>query len=148
MIDIHAHILPGIDDGAADIESALEMADMAAESGVTIMVATPHSSVYGRTQNHWDQELIQHVLNFRSAVEQAKIPLKIAPGMEIFGTPEVPKLLKQKKMLGLNGSDYPLVEFAFSNYAAQATEILEMENLGWVREHDLQTQTSLTQPKR
>lgn len=125
MIDIHAHILPGIDDGAADMDSALEMAAMAAESGVKIIVATPHSSVYGRMQNHWDNQMVKHVLDFRAALEQEKIPLQIAPGMEIFGTREVPELLKQKKMLGLNGSDYPLVEFAFSNYAAQATEILE-----------------------
>ena len=125
MIDIHAHILPGIDDGAADMESALEMAAMAVESGVTIMVATPHSSAYGRMQNHWDEQLVRRVKDFRSALEQANIPLKVAPGMEIFGTPEVPELLKQKRMLGLNGSDYPLIEFPFSNYAVQATEILE-----------------------
>ncbi len=125
MIDIHAHILPGIDDGAADMNSALEMASLAVESGVTILVATPHSSVYGRQQNHWDQNLIQRVLDFRAALEKENIPLKVAPGMEIFGTPEVAQLLKQRKMLGLNGSDYPLIEFAFSNYAAQATEILE-----------------------
>lgn len=125
MIDIHAHILPGIDDGATDMNSALQMAALAAESGVTILTATPHSSVYGRQQNHWDQNLIQKVLNFRSALDETKIPLKIAPGMEIFGTPEVPRLLKQRKMIGLNGSNYPLIEFAFTNYAAQATEILE-----------------------
>ncbi len=125
MIDIHAHILPGIDDGAADMNSALEMAAMAVESGVTVLVATPHSSVYGRQQNHWDDALIQKILAFRAVLEKEKIPLKIAPGMEIFGTREVPELLKQRRMLGLNGSNYPLVEFAFSNYAAQATEILE-----------------------
>ena len=42
MIDIHSHILPGIDDGAEDMYETLEMAKMAVESGVTAMVATPH----------------------------------------------------------------------------------------------------------
>lgn len=125
MIDIHAHILPGIDDGAADMNHALEMTALAVESGVTILVATPHSSAYGHRKNHWDQELMQRVLAFRAALEKEKIPLKIAPGMEIFGTEEVPALLKQRKMIGLNGSNYPLIEFAFTNYAAKATEILE-----------------------
>ena len=125
MIDIHAHILPGIDDGASDMNSALEMAALAVESGVTILTATPHSSVYGRQQNHWDQALIQKIIDFRFELEKAKIPLKIAPGMEIYGTSEVPTLLKQRKLLGLNGSIYPLIEFAFTNYAAKATEILE-----------------------
>ena len=125
MIDIHAHILPGIDDGAADMDSALEMAALAVESGVTILTATPHSSAYGRVRNHWDHALRQSVLDFRAALEKAGIPLQVAPGMEIFGTPEVPDLLRKRKMIGLNESDYPLIEFAFRDYAGQATEILE-----------------------
>ena len=42
MIDIHAHILPGIDDGAEDMYDTLEMARMAADSGVDKIIATPH----------------------------------------------------------------------------------------------------------
>ena len=42
MIDIHAHILPGLDDGAKNWEQSLEMARMAVEDGIRIMVATPH----------------------------------------------------------------------------------------------------------
>ncbi|TSA12361.1 MAG: tyrosine protein phosphatase, partial [Deltaproteobacteria bacterium] len=42
MIDIHAHILPGVDDGAKNWEQSLEMARMAVEDGITVMVATPH----------------------------------------------------------------------------------------------------------
>ena len=42
MIDIHCHILPDVDDGAADLAEALEMARMAARSGVTDIVTTPH----------------------------------------------------------------------------------------------------------
>ena len=41
MIDIHAHILPGIDDGAEDMYDTLEMARMAADSGVNRIIATP-----------------------------------------------------------------------------------------------------------
>ena len=42
MIDIHTHILPGIDDGARDLEEALEMARLAVADGIRVMVATPH----------------------------------------------------------------------------------------------------------
>ena len=42
MIDIHSHILPGIDDGAKDMATALEMARMAVDNGIEKMVATPH----------------------------------------------------------------------------------------------------------
>lgn len=125
MIDIHAHILPGLDDGAEDMNSALEMAALAVESGVEIIAATPHSSAYGKQKNHWGPELKKAVNDFRHALEKAKIPLKVCRGMEIFGSPDVPELLLQGKLIGLNGSRYPLIEFAFDDYAAKATEILE-----------------------
>jgi len=47
MIDIHSHILPGLDDGARDRETALEMARMAVDDGITTMIATPHFFRYG-----------------------------------------------------------------------------------------------------
>lgn len=124
MIDIHAHILPGIDDGAQNMADALEMAVMAVESGVKIVAATPHSLDVRHT-NFWGAGLQGVLTDFRAALKKAGIPLTVVPGMEIFGTPEVPGLLKRGKLIGLNGSRYPLVEFAFANYAAQATDILE-----------------------
>ena len=57
MIDIHAHILPGLDDGAPDMDTALAMAEMAVESGVTAVVATPHCNMPGRFENYWDSFL-------------------------------------------------------------------------------------------
>ena len=42
MIDLHSHVLPGIDDGAADLSEALELARAAAAGGVRVLAATPH----------------------------------------------------------------------------------------------------------
>ena len=42
MIDIHTHILPGLDDGAEDIYDSIEMAALAYENGTSVIVATPH----------------------------------------------------------------------------------------------------------
>ena len=42
MIDIHSHILPGLDDGAGDLQEALEMARLAVADGIRVMVASPH----------------------------------------------------------------------------------------------------------
>ena len=44
MVDIHCHILPGLDDGAETMEQSVEMAEMAIEDGITHVVATPHSN--------------------------------------------------------------------------------------------------------
>ena len=125
MIDIHAHILPGIDDGAENLDSALEMAVLAVESGVTVLAATPHCVEFSHQPNLWGPELMDSIRDFQKELDNAGIPLKIVPGMEIFGTENVPALLKEKKMIGLNGSNYPLVEFPFYNYGGRATEILE-----------------------
>ena len=65
------------------------------------------------------------IQDFQMEIAKAQIPLKILPGMEIYGTENVPMFLKEKKMIGLNGSDYPLIEFPFRNYGGSATEILE-----------------------
>ena len=53
MIDIHAHILPGIDDGAEDMYDTLEMARMAADSGVDRIIATPHCNIPGMYGNYF-----------------------------------------------------------------------------------------------
>ena len=124
MIDIHAHILPGVDDGAEDMDTALEMAAIAAESGVSIMVATPHSSAF-RDQNLWSSELYARIKELKTRVEAEKIPLLIVPGMEIFANSDTAQYLKDHRLIGLLGSRYPLVEFSFTDYAEQATEILE-----------------------
>ena len=52
MIDIHTHILPGMDDGAVDILDTIEMARLAAMSGVTEIVATPHFNIPGLYDMH------------------------------------------------------------------------------------------------
>ena len=51
MIDIHSHVLPGVDDGSEDMEMSLALAEMAADSGVTGLVATPHCNIPGETGN-------------------------------------------------------------------------------------------------
>ena len=124
MIDIHSHILPGIDDGAPDMDTALAMAEMAVESGVTAIVATPHCNVPGRFENYWDFQLRRQYNEFQQALQAAEIPLTVFSGMEVFGTPDTPGLLGKGKLTTLGGSRYLLIEFPFVGYARQATELL------------------------
>ncbi len=119
MIDLHCHILPGLDDGAQTIEEALEMARLAADSGVEVLVATPHCRSGGARQ------VREAVLRLRKAVEEARIPLQIAAGMEIFGTWDTLDLLKDGELLTLNGTRCPLVEFDFHGSGQEQTQILQ-----------------------
>lgn len=124
MIDIHAHILPGLDDGAPDMDTALAMAEMAVESGVTAVVATPHCNMPGRFENYWDSFLHGEIETFQQTLQKSGIKLAIVSGMEVFGTLDTPDLLRKGKLATLGGSRYLLIEFPFEGYAQQATEIL------------------------
>lgn len=124
MIDIHTHILPDVDDGAYDLETALTMAEMAVESGVTAIAVTPHCNIPGRFDNYWGITLRDQIRSFQQALQRAGIKLAIFSGMEVFGMPNTAELLRAGKLTTLGGSQYLLIEFPFWDYAQQATDIL------------------------
>lgn len=113
MIDLHAHILPGVDDGARDIQDSLEMAAMAADSGVSIMTATPHSNQTGRFENFCSEKLSGDFRRLKAAIRQNHIPLRILEGMEIFASEDLEDKIKKGLLTGINHTDYYLVEFPF-----------------------------------
>ena len=118
MIDLHSHILPELDDGARSLRESIAMARMAVDSGVTAMVATPHCA-HDRTR---DVYAAWNLL--RQALKENEIPLKLFPGMEIFGTMDTAQMLMDGKLFTLNGSRYPLVEFSFQSDGVEETRIL------------------------
>lgn len=112
MVDIHCHILPGVDDGAPSMEDSLEMARMAADSGVTDIIATPHCNLPGNgPKNYRSASLRAAFSRLQQALDAEGIPLRIHPGAEVFCTPELPRLLDQRQLQTLGGSRYLLVEF-------------------------------------
>lgn len=125
MIDLHCHILPGVDDGSEDLTTSLDMAAMAAGSGVHAIVATPHCNIPGLRPNYADRALYDAVRALRGAVQDAGIALQIYAGAEIFFTPEVPLLLENRWLPTLNGSRYLLVEFPFDAPEEYMTRGLE-----------------------
>lgn len=113
MIDLHCHILPGVDDGAPSMAVALEMARCAWNSGVRAIVATPHCGKPGADENFFSQRLRMDFRRLQTAIAGSGCGLKIYPGMEIFVTKDFPQQLQEGKLLTLGGSDYLLVEFYF-----------------------------------
>lgn len=124
MIDIHNHMLPGIDDGSQDMETTLEMARIAVESGIKVVAVTPHCNIPGAPQNYFDKNYVRKFKEVQNALRMAEIPLKILPGMEVFVTFDLPELIKAKKIMTLNQSRYLLVEFAFSEDLEFADDML------------------------
>ena len=115
MIDIHSHILPGIDDGADDIYDTLEMIKMAEKSGTKAIVATPHCNIPGMFDNYFGKEYVDRYQKVVEAVKKEEIPVKIYPGMEAFGTEDLPELIVNGKIMPINQGRYILVEFPFDS---------------------------------
>jgi Capsular polysaccharide biosynthesis protein len=113
MIDIHSHILPGVDDGSDSMETSLEMLSMAAESGVKVIFATPHANSPGEFENYSSDRLRFALMELRQAAADEGIPLKICRGMELFATDDLPELLRDGIVWTMNGTKYFLTEFAF-----------------------------------
>src|SRR6185295_11512545 len=80
MIDIHSHILPGLDDGARSLSEALQMARIAAEDGITQMVCTPHM-FNGLSPNPEPSEIRDRVDSLQEAI--GVNGLRVLPGNEV-----------------------------------------------------------------
>jgi protein-tyrosine phosphatase len=106
MVDLHCHILPGLDDGAKTMEDSLAMAEMAISDGITHVVATPHSS-----ENYvFDY---RRVCELRDALQE-KIGdrLQLATGCDFHFSPEnLSNLRQDPAKFCINQKDYLLVEF-------------------------------------
>jgi len=114
MIDIHSHILPGIDDGAGDLEEALEMARLAVADGIRVMVATPHLFKHKSVDLDAINEksvILGHLDRFRGRLAAEGIPLEILPGCDVPLSADTLRLLAEDRVLTINdGKRYLLLE--------------------------------------
>ena len=123
MIDIHCHILPEFDDGASSPEESIAMARMAADTGVTAIVATPH---FPGKQSSLEQidALLDRYEWLRRAVRSQRLPLKIYPGAEILCLPETVELAAQRALPTIGETPYLLTEFYFDESFRNMTQLL------------------------
>ena len=115
MIDIHCHILNGVDDGSGCLSESIEMARIACESGTRMVVATPHTNIPGANGYPWGDVLKKNLASLNEKLRAARIPLTICPGQEVYYAGDVVALLKRGAITTLNGSRYLLIEFNFSS---------------------------------
>lgn len=110
IIDLHNHILPGVDDGARSIDDAVEMAALAAQCGIGKIVATPHYQ-HGRSASA--EALDDAFKALTDVLEYEQIDICLEKSMEITATDELPELLQQEKVWTYPNTSYFLVEFAY-----------------------------------
>ena len=124
MIDIHCHILPAFDDGASNLAESMAMARMAASSGITGIVTTPHFP--GESSSlRMLKPLMERFERLYQAIHQENLPLTIYPGAEIRCLPETPKLAEKKLLPTLGDSNYLLTEFYFNESPAYMSQMID-----------------------
>jgi len=109
MIDLHCHILPGVDDGAHSLTESCEMARVAAADGIRKIVATPHTC--NGIHRNIRADIIRGVEELNEAISQCAIPLEVIPGAEVELTSGLSSKLRQGEACTINDSRYVLLEF-------------------------------------
>jgi len=134
MIDLHSHLLPGIDDGAQSMAEALELAAHAVACGTTHMVCTPHLHP-GRYSNT-ATSIALSVRKFAAALAQAGIPLQVSAAAEARFDSDLVTLAKRNELPFVGewkGRQVLLLEFPHSEIPAQADKLTN-----WMLKNNIQ----------
>ena len=121
MIDFHSHIIHGVDDGAKSLDVSLEMLKIAESEGVEYICATPHfiPKEYEITRGKYIEKYDSLVL----ASKEENLKIKILSGLEIYMHPNLPKLYKEKRIWGINGSEYLLIELPMGQFPRYTEDV-------------------------
>ncbi|WP_053984389.1 tyrosine-protein phosphatase [Niameybacter massiliensis] len=123
MIDIHSHILDGIDDGAKELQDSIEMARIAYMSGTKHMIATPHF-ITGLFDTNYKQ-VKQKVEYLNQHLHQLAIKLQIYPGQEVMLDNQMMSKLRMGHIGTLNDTQYMLIECTGEGVTAQELQLID-----------------------
>ncbi|HHT9161081.1 MAG TPA: tyrosine-protein phosphatase [Candidatus Brocadiia bacterium] len=123
MIDIHAHILPSLDDGPRTFQESLEMCRIASEDGIRKMVATPHilNGIYDVKK----KDILEKVEILNKLLKDNKIELEVLPGADVHLHEGIIEGLKKDEILTINnGRRYLLLEFPSQIIPVEARQVV------------------------
>jgi protein-tyrosine phosphatase len=131
MVDIHSHILPGVDDGARDLSESIEMAKVAVQQGMHTIVATPHH-MNNRYENQ-KQSILAKVEELNRVLQEHKVDINVLPGQEVRIHGELVEGYNAGEILPVNHTQYVLVEFS-SSHVPRYTETMfyDLQNKGLI----------------
>jgi protein-tyrosine phosphatase len=112
FIDIHSHILPGLDDGARDMAESLEIARCYQRTGIKKVIATPHF-LPGTAWTAGKEIVKQSVRQLQASLDNHNIDLQVLPGMEIAFHRKLEERMRTGSFLPLAKSSYYLIEPCF-----------------------------------
>ena len=146
MIDLHCHLLPGIDDGPTTLEVSLAMARCAVDDGITFTACTPH--IYPGLYENNRAGIEAAVAALRTALAEAGIPLQLGTGADTHLAPDLAGGIRDGRVPTINGSRYLLLEpphhvapprFTEEVFSLMAAGIVPVithpERLSWIESH-------------
>ncbi|OQP06613.1 tyrosine protein phosphatase [Geobacillus sp. 46C-IIa] len=122
MIDIHTHILPGIDDGAATTEDAIAMAKAAANEGITTIIATPHHQ--NGSYDNPKPFVLSLAAELNEELKRRGIALTVLPGQEVRIHGDLLEGLARGEVMALADTPYILIEFPPDHVPKYAEQLL------------------------
>lgn len=123
LIDLHCHILPGVDDGAPDLCTALELGKVAVDQGISHILLTPHH-MDSKYINHKDR-LLEKVENFQACLNDSRIPLTVFPGQEVHITGDILKAIDNDDVIFMDESSrYLLLELPHHDIPEYTSQIV------------------------
>lgn len=132
MIDLHSHILPGVDDGAQTLEDSLEMARKAISQGITHLMCTPHHN-NGKYNNPADK-IIREVANLQGELDKRGLELTLLEGQEVRLTEFLLTAIQRDEILFTDlDNTYLLIEFPTNEVPIYAEQVFyQLLNRGQV----------------
>lgn len=122
MIDLHCHILPGLDDGAKNWDESLNMARLAVSEGITHILATPHHM--NRSWINPKETVLSLTNELQERLDAENIPLTVFPGQEVRLHGEIIKNMNNNEICFIDEGDrYVLIEFPTSEVPAYAERL-------------------------
>ncbi len=108
MIDLHCHLLPGVDDGSKNLEESIAMARLSAEQGVAIIACTPH--IMPGVYDNRGPDIRLRIGELEQALNEAEIPVTLVCGADVHIAPNLAAGLRSKAVLSLHDTRYVLIE--------------------------------------
>ena len=142
MIDIHSHVLFGVDDGPETVEDALRIVEKAAAEGITDMIATPHA--FSPHYHVPSDKIVGQLDLLKDIVKAAGISITLHTGQEVRLHENLVEKLKTKEALTLANSRYLLLELPTQSVPAYAVNIIQASARG---RHHPDHRPSRTEPR-
>ncbi|WP_411843761.1 tyrosine-protein phosphatase [Salinicoccus sp. HZC-1] len=121
MIDIHNHVLIGVDDGPQSEEEATNLLKQAIENGITDIIVTPHH--YSGDFINLKSKIMEKMEEITYIIKKHHLDIKLYPGQEIRINGDLVNELESGVNLPLNQTQYVLVEFSFTEIVSYAENL-------------------------